>query len=381
MANSDRRHRQANKHSWSAHNNAQAPPLPRPSWTGSLVFGRVTLPVNLYPAVKGKQTSLTMVDKTGAGLKRRQLCSAEHTMLMPDDIVRGYEAENGQFILVEDFELAALQPEKSSSITLQEFVDFNQVDPIYFDKSYFLVPHSSGMKAYRLLAESMAQENRAGIATFVMRDHEHLVAVISHRGILRAEILRFYDDVRNPEDVGLSSKGAETVPANNLTATPEHLYALIDSMSVRKLDYNKLQNPQTARLKQTVKEKLASNEGVVRKTSSWNTVEEDAAITAMEQDIGETEDLMQFIKVHIHSEDMSTDKPEQPPHSESPKRSGNNLGNAEKSEQQAIENNDRLKRMTRGELYEEARALDISGRSKMSKQQLQNALVRQSSLH
>lgn len=376
------------KNHWeNSENNPRFSTLRRPFWTGSLVFGLVALPVNLYPAVRGKQGPLTMVDKTGTRLQRRQLCSAEHTVLRPDEIVRGYEVEKDQFITIEDTELEALEPEKSTEIALQEFVAFDEIDPIYFDKSYFLAPDRKAVKAYRLLAESMEQENRAGIATFVMRDREYLVAIISDAGLLRAETLRFYDEVRAPEDVGLSGIDAEKTSNSNLTATPEHLQALIDSMSTRELDYKKLENQKAARLKQKAQEKLVKNEDVIREAPSEESIEaEAAAITAQEP--SEFVDLMQMIKARIHGEQMETAESAQTscpkPSPGTKNRDLEHTRNVHKSEQpteQAGQINSRLKQMTRDELYEKAQALHINGRSKMSKEQLQNALAEQPSLH
>jgi DNA end-binding protein Ku len=107
-------------------------------------------------------------------------------------------------VVVTVAELEALEPRKSRDIDIRDFVDQDQIEPLYFERSYFLVPAGTSNKAYRLLASAMEKQRQAGIATFVLHDKEYLVALISERGILRAETLRFADEVRRPEDVGLT---------------------------------------------------------------------------------------------------------------------------------------------------------------------------------
>jgi DNA end-binding protein Ku len=136
-------------------------------------------------------------------VQRRYVCSKDETVLDADDIVRGYEVEKGKFVVVTDDELQAIEPRKTREIDLQLFVDADDIEPIYFEKAYFLVPTGGTNKAYRLLAEVMEKQKQAGIATFVMRAKEYLVAILAENGILRAETLRFSDEIRTPEDVGL----------------------------------------------------------------------------------------------------------------------------------------------------------------------------------
>src|SRR5688500_5104729 len=144
-----------------------------------------------------------MIGPDEAPVRRRYVCSKDEKVLDADDIVRGYEIEKGKFVVVTDDELEAIEPRKSREIDLQLFVDRSDIDPIYYDRAYFLVPTGGTNKAYRLLAEVMEKKDQAGIATFVMRAKEYLVAIIAENGILRAETLRFADEVRKPEDVGL----------------------------------------------------------------------------------------------------------------------------------------------------------------------------------
>lgn len=183
-----------------------APAGLRSFWSGSITFGLVNVPVALYPATRGRTVRLRMVDDSGNTLQRRYVCSKDGKELDWDDIVRGYEVKKGKFVTVSDEELEAVEPRKSRDIDLQLFVDAGEIDPMLFERAYFLVPAGGTNKAYRLLAEVMERSGRAGIATFVMRGKEYLVAILSEKGILRAETLRFADEIRKPAEIGLPKK-------------------------------------------------------------------------------------------------------------------------------------------------------------------------------
>jgi DNA end-binding protein Ku len=175
----------------------------RSFWTGTITFGLVTIPVALYAATRPRAVSLKMIGPDEAPVRRRYVCSKDEKPLDADDIVRGYEIEKGKFVLVTDDELEAVEPRKSREIDLQRFVDLDDIDPMFFERAYYLVPSGGTNKAYRLLAAVMEKRKQAGIATFVMRAKEYLVAIIAENGILRAETLRFEDELRTPEDIGL----------------------------------------------------------------------------------------------------------------------------------------------------------------------------------
>ncbi len=175
----------------------------RSFWTGTITFGLVNVPVALYSATRARGVALKMIGPDEAPVQRRYVCSKDGKVLDADDIVRGYETEKGKFVVVTDDELEAIEPRKSREIDLRVFVDVDDIDPIFFDRAYFLVPASGTNKAYRLLAEVMEKNKQAGIATFVMRAKEYLVAIIAENGILRAETLRFADEIRKPGEIGL----------------------------------------------------------------------------------------------------------------------------------------------------------------------------------
>src|SRR4051812_40729587 len=172
-------------------------------WSGTITFGLVSVPVQLVSGNRGNRVSLHMVTEEGKQLARRYFTENGRKPLTSDDIVRGYEVEKGKFVVVEDEDLERLAPEITRDIDLSVFVPLEDVDPMYFVRSYFLIPGQGGSKAYRLLARVMEETERAGIARFVMRGKEYLVALIAENGILRAETLRFANELRTAEDVGL----------------------------------------------------------------------------------------------------------------------------------------------------------------------------------
>ncbi|HEX6557799.1 MAG TPA: Ku protein [Longimicrobiales bacterium] len=178
----------------------------RAFWSGTITFGLVSIPVNLFPAVRSHGVALRMLNEDGVPLARRFFCPKQDREVADDEIVRGYEIEKDEYVVVTDDELEALEPRKSRDIDLRRFVPADEIDPIYFERSYFLTPAGESTKAYRLLGESLDQNKRAGIATFVMRGKEYLIAITAEKGIMRADTLRFADELRSAADVGLPKK-------------------------------------------------------------------------------------------------------------------------------------------------------------------------------
>jgi len=149
-----------------------------------------------------------MLGPDGQPLARRYYAEKSGKDLDSDEVLRGYEIKKDKFVVVTDEELERLEPEKTRDINLTQFVPAGSIPPLYFERGYFLTPAAGSQKAYKLLAETMEQSELAGIATFVMRGKEYLVAIFSERGILRAETMRFSDEIRSPADVGLPKKKA-----------------------------------------------------------------------------------------------------------------------------------------------------------------------------
>lgn len=229
----------------------------RPFWSGNITFGLVSVPVALYAATRARGVNLRMIGPDEVPVQRRYVCSKDGKVLDQDDIIRGYEVEKGKFVTVTDDELEAIEPRKSREIDLSQFVDVDAIDPIYFEKAYFLVPSSGTNKAYRLLAEVMEKKKQAGIATFVMRAKEYLVAILAEHGILRAETLRFADEVRKPEELGLPKEAK--IPS----ATVKKFEAQI-TRHAKRLDLHEFLDDYTERLEKLVASKEKKKEDIVR---------------------------------------------------------------------------------------------------------------------
>src|SRR2546421_10348321 len=146
----------------------------RPFWSGTLTFGLVSVPVDLYPGNRTNRAPLRMLSPEGEPLSRRYFSQKSGKELDDEDMVRGYEIDKDRYVVVTDEELERLAPEQSRDIDLRRFVPLEEIPPLYFDRSYFLAPSEGSEKAYKLLAETMKKEDLAGIATFVMRGKEYL---------------------------------------------------------------------------------------------------------------------------------------------------------------------------------------------------------------
>jgi DNA end-binding protein Ku len=327
----------------------------RPFWSGTVAFGLLSLPVNLFVASRNNGMALRMLDEDGTPLSRRYVCSKDDEPLDSDELVRGIEIREDTFIEIEDDELEALAPEKSREINLRRFVPLQDIDPLYFERAYFLVPEEGAQKAYRLLATAMQDTGRAGIATFVMRGKEYLVAIISERGILRAETLRFYDEIRSPDDIGLPSlPKAEKKELDRLAKA-------IDDLAAEKVDMEVLTDDSAEKLQKLVDKKLEKNEDVKHPAN------------LPPQETAQIIDLMQVLK---RSLEQKAEKAE-----------GNgasaNKSKTEKEKKPKAAGKDKKKsaakpsidkNASKAELYKLATKMDIPGRSQMSKTELIRAL-------
>ena len=174
-------------------------------WSGTISFSLVAIPVQLVRALAPGRISFRLLHGTDySPLARRMFCPEQEAMVPHEEIVRGYELGPDRYLPVTDEELESVSPERSRTIEIVEFIDMAEVDPVYYDHPYYLVPLKGGEKAYRLLAEVMRQTNRAGLAKFVMAEREYLVAVKSTEGALTLITLHYREDVLSDE--GMSPK-------------------------------------------------------------------------------------------------------------------------------------------------------------------------------
>jgi DNA end-binding protein Ku len=216
------------------------------------------VPVNLYPAARSNRTSLRMLGPDGQPLARKYYAEKTGKDLDADETVRGYEIADNKFVIVTDEELERLAPEKTRDIDLKQFVPAGSIPPTYFERGYFLVPAAGSQKAYKLLAETMEKKELAGIATFVMRGKEYLVAIFADNGLLRAETMRFADELRSPKDVGLPKKKEAPKP------TVRKFEKFITNKSKKQFSPTKLADKQADSLLKLVKKKQSKRGNVVR---------------------------------------------------------------------------------------------------------------------
>jgi len=171
-------------------------------WSGTISFSLVAIPVQLVKAVKpGRISFRTLHSKDYSPLARRMFCPKQEKIVPPDEIVRGYEIGPDRYIPITDEELESVSPERSRTIEIVEFIDMKEVDPIYYDHPYYLVPLKGGEKAYRLLAEVLRRTNRAGLARFVLAEREYLVAVKSTEGALTLITLHYSEEVLTADGI------------------------------------------------------------------------------------------------------------------------------------------------------------------------------------
>jgi DNA end-binding protein Ku len=229
----------------------------RPFWSGTITFGLVSIPVNLYPASRSGNVSLRMLSAEGVPLSRRYFSAKSGKALDDDEMVRGYEVAKDKYVIVTDEELERLEPQKSRDIDLRRFVKKEEIPPIYFEHAYFLAPAGTSIKAYQLLAETMERKGCAGLATFVMRDKEYLVAILAENGILRAEILRFLDEIRSPSEIGLQR------PARVPRAVVQRFTRSIRKKAAKEISRQELMDEHEERLLKLVERKQAQRKDVI----------------------------------------------------------------------------------------------------------------------
>lgn len=246
----------------------------RPIWSGTVTFGLVSVPVNIMPANRSQTVALHMVSPEGHQLARRYVRAKDEKELDRSSIVRGYEISKGKFVVLDEDELERLAPERTRDIDLRIFVDAEEIDPIYFERAYYLTPNGVP-KAYRLLAKVMEDTGKAGIATFVMRAKEYLVAILAENGILRAETLRFADEIRTPEDIGLPR------PARVKPADVKKLETMIKRLTKTTFDKRELIDKTDDRLEALAKKKSKAGEDVIAAPAPAETEEQGNVLDLM----------------------------------------------------------------------------------------------------
>ncbi len=193
--------------------------MPRAIWSGAISFGLVNIPIKLYAAVSRKTVHFNQLDsRTGARIRLRKVSAADGEEVPSEAIVKGYELSSGEYVTVGDDELAALDPEASRTIDIEEFVDLVDIDPIFYDSAYYVAPDKATLKPYALLTRAMEESGKVAIARFVMRSKQYLCAVRPKDGALVLSTMVYADEVNDPAEIGEIS-GLEDVDVSERELT------------------------------------------------------------------------------------------------------------------------------------------------------------------
>jgi DNA end-binding protein Ku len=176
--------------------------MPRSIWTGAISFGLVTVPVKLYSAVNRKTVRFNQLNqKTGSRINQKRVDASTGEEVPYEDLVKGYEIGPDRYVVIEPGELEAVEPKKTKTIDIEDFVDLDEIDPIFYDHPYYLAPGAGGAKPYRLLLEAMRETNKVAIAKVVIRQKESLVAIRPMGDVLGMATMLFADEVVDPKRI------------------------------------------------------------------------------------------------------------------------------------------------------------------------------------
>jgi len=190
--------------------------MPRSIWTGAISFGLVTVPVKLYSAVSRKTVRFNQLNKkTGSRIQQQRVDASTGEEVAYEDLVKGYEISPDRYVVIDPSELDAVEPRRTKTIEIEDFVDLDDIDPIFYDHPYYLAPAAGGAKPYRLLLEAMRETSKVAIAKVVIRSKESLVAIRPMGDVLEMATMLFadevvdpqrLDDVPDPDDVATSER-------------------------------------------------------------------------------------------------------------------------------------------------------------------------------
>jgi DNA end-binding protein Ku len=255
-------------------------------WKGSISFGLVNIPIRMFAATEDKDIRFKYIHKEcKTPIKYEKKCPACNKEITQNDIVRGYEYEPGKFVVIEDRDLEVLRQSSGRAIEILDFVNLEEIDPVYFMKSYYLSPQETGEKAYNLLREAMKQTGRIAIAKITIRDKQSLAAIRVYQNLLVMETIFYPDEVRNfsqvpniPADLEVDEK--ELAMANQL----------IENLTTT-FDPEKYTDEYRKELLNLIHKKIAGDEVVQPKEASKTNVID--LMQALQESLKETEHLKQ----------------------------------------------------------------------------------------
>ena len=232
--------------------------MPRPIWSGAISFGLVNVPVKLFSATSPKDVRFHQIDaKSNARVKQKRVSATTGEEVPYEDIVKGYELRPDTYVTITPEELEALEPKATKSIDIEDFVDLDQIDPIFFERPYYLVPDKGGAKAYALLRAAMQESNKVGIARVVLRTKQYLAAIRPKDDVLVLETMLFPDEVNPTEDLELPGDEVEVSPREEKMARQ-----LIDSLTTE-FEADKYHDEYREKVLALIEKKAAGQEIVV----------------------------------------------------------------------------------------------------------------------
>jgi DNA end-binding protein Ku len=325
--------------------------VPRALWNGSLSFGLVNVPVRLASAARDLDLHFRQLhEKDGAPIEQRRFCTKEDKEVDWEEVGRGFDLEDGGQVVLTDEQLATAQPRKTRTIDIEAFVDLEDVDPIYFDHPWFLVPsgESEGtLRAYQLLVKVMESTDRAALGRFVMRTKEYLVLVRPRDGLLALTTLLFHDEVRPTREIAPGGRK----PAKRKV---DQAVAVIESLAAE-WEPERYTDCYRERLTRVVQDKKKG-----RRVKAPEKPREPKPAPDLMAALQETLDAMGGARKGGARKGGGAD-------------GGARDGAGEKDRGRGGER-DRLDGLSREQLYERAQAEDVPGRSKMSRDELAEAL-------
>ncbi len=202
--------------------------MARSLWTGSLSFGLVNIPIKLYNAVSPKDIRFHLLhDKDGVRIQQKRVCPADGEEVSADHLVKGYEIAPDQYVKITKEELENIDPKTTHTVDIEDFVGLDQIDPIYYEHTYYAVPQPTAANAYALLLAAMKKSNKVAIARIVMRTKQYLTALRPRGDVLMLSTLLFSDEV-------VSTEALSDLPAKDIDVNPRQLTMaeqLIESLS------------------------------------------------------------------------------------------------------------------------------------------------------
>jgi len=230
----------------------------RSIWKGSLGFGLVSIPVKLYSAVQKSSLDFDMLDgRDHSRIRFQRVNEQTHKEVPYDKIVKGYKLDDG-YVIMDDQDFANAAPEKSKVIEIESFVDMDEVDPMFFETSYYTEPDTKTNKAYALLIEALTKSKKAGLARFVLRSTESLCIVHPVKNALVVTTIRFAQEIRSSEDLNLPDKVEVSKKELDMGMTLINQYA-------EKFDVSKFKDEYSSQLLQIIEDKAKGKHATVKK--------------------------------------------------------------------------------------------------------------------